>query len=381
MNVSYFVERIFGTLIYCFTLIVFVFLLNKSNNKRSIKKILLLYVIVLGLMAFFYIPSNEADLTRLLQMGKIWTSENPKVFFSKTIIESSCPLANIFIYFCVLSGIDGLLPMISAILFYSLVFSTVYLVVDSEFGIDGKSISPIILFIMCSSTFISVVSGVRSSLAIALIIFSYFREKYLNKKYVLGLVLCLFACLIHSIAIPLVIIKYLSLLLGKTENKKNSVYKFAVVIFVIVLGIRFGMPYFYTALEKYNEYSSTETYVNNKLYIASILRFIILLLIVFYNKKKLKRFTQFSPHDWFLFIIIILEIFLINNMVMFARFMSFFELLILPNLLKFYSKNKAGYDKFVLNVYHKNIFIYLCFFLLILAYLTGDISAYKVFVL
>ena len=67
----YLVERVAGGAVYLALMLVVCNGITVSR-KSSVKKWLIAYAILLGLLGFIYIPPETADLTRLLESYRVW---------------------------------------------------------------------------------------------------------------------------------------------------------------------------------------------------------------------------------------------------------------------------------------------------------------------
>ena len=116
------VERLCGVAVYCLALGYFCNKVAHSGDTRTIDRHLNSYLAVLGIMAFFYIPSPNADLYRWRLLSAGWSEVPFSWVWNNLVLKRATPVGYLVIYICQITGIQGLLPMVCALGFYGKVF-------------------------------------------------------------------------------------------------------------------------------------------------------------------------------------------------------------------------------------------------------------------
>lgn len=380
VSVSFLLERLIGAFVYCSVVIFFYYSLKRKNSFRQISKGLFKFVIILSIMAYFYVPSKQADLYRLNAIGDIWVQMGFKEFSSQILLTSTTPVAYLLIYLCRLSKLDGLLPALSAFVFYSNVFHIITKTCKNEKFFSSHKIAILVFFTMCSGTFLSVISGIRSTMAFSIIARCYFDEIFDNKGFMSRIPFYVIACLIHTAAIPMFLLRIFTMAFSKSNNFILKLFQLLLLPVGALAIYYFGSKYIDAAIDKYIVYSTTETYSNMKVYISSIIRLLyfsfIAIKYVRFNKKTLDN----SDYRIYLVFLVIIEFGLIGNFVMFTRFLMYMSILIIPALYNYLSLGYAT-NEFIVNPKRYNSLFLISILFLFLSYLMGDLSAYKFFVL
>ena len=116
------IERLFGVGAYVLALGYFYNQIRCSKDSRKIEKYLNHYLIVLCILAFFYVPGASADLSRWRAMAEPWKNADLMWFLENRVIVSTVPAGYLLVFLCQKTGIDGILPMFCAAGFFGNVF-------------------------------------------------------------------------------------------------------------------------------------------------------------------------------------------------------------------------------------------------------------------
>ena len=148
------IERLIGVSIYVYALIMVCLLIAFSNIKC--KNILRLYLLVLGGMGFFYQPYITADLYRIYEAMEWYATFRFPQFYETLVIPSSVPTSRILFWLVGKTGIVELLPLLSALLCYSLIF---YILETSakRYNISRQNLAVTLFFLMSGSIYSSVI--------------------------------------------------------------------------------------------------------------------------------------------------------------------------------------------------------------------------------
>ena len=170
----YIVGRLLSLIIYAIILVAVCFIITNSQNKKKINCVLNLYIIILGIMGYFFIPHTGADLYRLLNTMKYY-SNGDWSDIKYRILESSTPGTGL--YFCLVGNLnnDHLLPAISAIITFSFCF---YILKSESDDPDTKPVYiALALFVFMSrGLMMQIISNIRTIMALSISAFCVYKE-------------------------------------------------------------------------------------------------------------------------------------------------------------------------------------------------------------
>lgn len=247
----YLVERIAGGAVYLITLLI---VCNGIyvGKKSAIKKWLIVYALLLGILGFIYIPPETADLTRLMDSYHAWSS----LSFDELIARcstSSTPAQIVYFWIVGQTGLDGALPGVSGFLYHALIFSCVWDYALRK-DIPQRHVAVAVAFIMSFGSFLQIISSIRSYLAFAVIARCMYRELVCERSIVFSVPGYLFACLMHPAALALTIVRLLLLVF---QRGGGVLRKLGILIFIgaaVALASRFGVQYIDSMFDKASGY-------------------------------------------------------------------------------------------------------------------------------
>lgn len=324
------IERIIGVSTYVMIMFVMCFLIYKTTNKKQIKTILKIYWFLLAVLAFFYIPTESADLSRYISAAKLYSSFSVEEIV-KILGNSKVPMQIIYFYLLGLTKINGLIPAVTSMLFYGFSFSILYDAIK-RFELNNKSASISLLFFMEMGGFLCVISGIRSFVAFSAIAYCCYYELIGNKSFVKHIPLYLFASLMHPAAMVLTIIRLLTILINKEKSNLKKIGNFFLVGILIVLIFKYGSQYIDAILDKTDTYVSGDGYSYIWEYLISWIYMIfstLFILIIKTDTSKENEISIFNYKNFILLINFIIFIFSFEYSI-FTRFQLFSSILFLP---------------------------------------------------
>lgn len=248
-------------------------------------------------------------------------------------------------------GIDGLLPAITCLIFYTNIFYVfTYYARDKE--LSNKALAISLLIIMCNSSFFEVISGIRTMLAFSIFIRCFYNEFYKNKNFFVDIPFYIIACLIHPIGIVILAIRSISVLFSRITKKSiyNIFFLFAYLI-CIVLFFRYGFFYIKGALDISESYLLNDGY---SYFWENVTTVLLLILVLFIQKKIKKNFNDFGIELYknkknSLIYEILIVIFRFEHNIFFRlnNFNLFFNIPIIISVIDYMIKNKKENYKYV----------------------------------
>lgn len=281
----FFFERFLGIGTYMLVLVLVCFLLTRAN--MSCKSVFRFYLFCLCGMALFYKPYRTADLYRIFEQMRFFSSMDFDVFWNEYAWNSSVSVARLLYWFFGKIGIKELLPTFCAFLCYSLIF---YVIEKTKllYDVSNQTVAVELFFIMTTSMYISVIGGIRMMMALCLITFSFFRGTVEKKITIIDILLSALSLFIHLMGPICLVICALTLLL---DSGKTIARRIGYLSIVAVIGVSFAMCFGDTMGNMMDEiyngfvgYVFGDKYSDSWEYIMGAL--IILILLMFFKEFR-----------------------------------------------------------------------------------------------
>ena len=264
----YLLERLFGIAAYVYMLGMACVLI--AFTKVNIKTVLRLYIAGLCVMGFFYTPSATGDLHRIYEAMDWYATMDLGHFFEELVVTSTVPASRLLFWAVAKTGVNRLLPVVSAAVCYGLIFSTV----DKSrqlCNISRQNFAIALFVLMTTSIYISVVGGVRMMLAMSMVVYCFFRETVEHKFRLHHVILYLIAVLMHNMGVVMLVMRLVAIVLDGSKKLwlRLSIVAAAMAAAAVVL-VRYG--FFVTALlSKIYAYLFEESHSDTWEYIIGML--------------------------------------------------------------------------------------------------------------
>lgn len=223
-------ERLVSLATYGLTLALACWLVG-STARKQYKFVIVAYLIVLGAFAFFYQPYITADLYRLREYMEWWIHKplNEIIPYS---LRNSAPTWVLYSYF--LRQLDNINWLQTVTCLWT--FGNAFYIVIHEIEYDevqGRNKGIMLFFVMAiGALFLQAISGIRTMLGISIVAFCFYRETIEKKSLVPHMILYLFAALLHSASMILVISRFVFLVI----QYKEPIKKVLMSMLVLALG-------------------------------------------------------------------------------------------------------------------------------------------------
>ncbi|MBR5239722.1 MAG: EpsG family protein [Clostridia bacterium] len=288
------VERLIGVSIYSYILIMMCLLIAFTNIKC--KNILRLYLLLLGGMGFFYLPYITADLYRTYDFMRWYATFSFPDFYETLVVTSSVPASRIYFWFIGKTGIVELLPFISAIISYSLIFYTLEKS-RKRFSISRQNFAIALFFLMSGSIYISVIGGIRMMLALSMIFFCFYRETVEKKKNpILHIPLYIIAVFMHDMALIVLAIRILASVFDKRKSPAKKLFillGIGVMFLAAIVLFRYKLE---SVFEKSTNYLTDSGYYDIWEYLMGGIYIIFFLFLVIKFKTIKKQYLELSSY-------------------------------------------------------------------------------------
>lgn len=368
--------KIFSIIIYLFLAYIFSARIKNLKEKKSAKKILFIYLLLIVVMSYFFNCYYEIDLTRLqerlMTFSKMTLDDFIKNVFTVTNYSE-------YTYFFLISRFNNpnLLQTITSLIFYSIVFYTMY---DYYVRSEMSNISlgnTLFLFMLCGP-FVGVISGIRTYLAIVIIYLCIYREFLKNSNPFVNLPLYFIAIGMHNAVLPIVIVRFIWLIFQKEKKIIYKIINIIIALSLFYLFIKNGTEIINYTYNRANLYLDNNIYTNIYGYIVAIINFIIMLLFHINIKRTLKKDYYLSKYLRFISLIIIVAFIFISQYSIFTRYIGACFIFNIPIFM--YSFN---FLKQSINQSYKHNFYFVYYLLIasniIIYYIFGDNSLINFF--
>lgn len=356
------IERLVGVGLYSLVLIIMCIFI-KNTNEKYLKNILNIYLIILVVFAFLFVPPPGSDLIRINKILELYKNYSLSNIIDEMQITSA-PIAY-FVYWAVAKlGIKGLISAISSFI----VFKNLFYIIN-DYSLKNKisrgNIALVIFIVMSAGFFMETISTIRDMIAYTIVCRCFYDEFYNNKSIFKHIIFYAMAFLIHQSVIAFIGIRFIYYVLYEKKNKliKKILLILMTLIFMIIMS-----KYILMTVEKFNLYYNNDTYSLLWEYIKGGLELFVLFIIFLKNKKITKN--NYYKYN---ILIAISSIALMSEYSIFVRFTFFNLFMAMPIMLETIEKaiNKRG----------KTGLLFISLIILFLACSRCDLSSLKFFVL
>lgn len=252
------VERLIGvsTYIAVLCLVCNALWLRVGSTKRCLQA----YVVILTVMAFFFVPQQTSDVYRLTEFMHKWVLWP----FEKTWqdwLKNGDVLSGLYVYLIGLLRVDALLPAITCCFFFSLVFSCFWDYVKQT-GCSGSIVALSVFVFMSTGIFATVIGGIRNYLAFALCFWCIYHELVCGRKIIFDIPLYIIACAFHSSAIFITIIRFFVFVLAPAKNMIIQYHRLIAVAILSCLAARYGFDRLFQVADKVQGYLYNDVYID-----------------------------------------------------------------------------------------------------------------------
>lgn len=256
------IERIIGVGAYSCALFGFSGYLL-FNKKAKASRVINVYLIVIVLLAFLYCPDQAKDLYRLQIEVQSWMNYSWKQIVN-IAFGSSIPVWYLYGYAIGKTGIQGLLPGMTALVVYGNVFAVIKKSSD-RFKLSNREIAKVIFcFMSAGSMFMITISNIRTMFGMSIVCLCIYQEMIEGKSVYKNAVKYLIAMLIHQVVVTVVLVRFGFYLIESVDAKKNvlatKVFRILGVIVVALAVAPFALNILQSVQSKAENYLSKETY-------------------------------------------------------------------------------------------------------------------------
>ena len=327
----YYKERIIGALTYGVLLLFFAFLIK--NTKKSPKKLLFVYTLILSVLAYFYIPNPGYDLERIyITLSQYYKPMNSYMLFG-LLGRSFTPTINIFYYLVSKTNHFGIAPFTVSMIFYTCIFS-VFCDVCEKNKIDGGKRALFLIFIMSMGTYLEVITNIRCMTAFAMITYCVYNELFNKKSILKHFPIYFIAGTIHLAALAMIIIRIAIYPLQKRKWKLfYALLPLSILGLIYIFYPEFINQIFFT--ESYYKENVTYTYLPEFILMSIMTVYIVFIKLIHWKSIMVDESLKFI--NFFSFILLAIIILNIGEYSMFHRIGTLHFLMNIPIMGKYLS--------------------------------------------
>ena len=369
------IERLCGVGLYCLALL---FVCNgiTVSKPTSIKKWLVFYAVVLAAMGFFFVPSATTDLSRLTLFMHEWSAQSLS-WLADRCASSTTPTYIAYFWLIGQFHVDGLLPAITALIYYLLLFSC-YWDYAKRYGCSNSSIAVGVALLMSLGSFIQVVRGIRSFLAFALVIRAVYTECAMGRGILWNIPLYALAFTLHPAAIALGVVRLVHLAFRKKGEKGGRIGSLALTVVMVVLLVMTGSTFIEGMLDKSTSYLTGSVYSYFWEYLLHIVQMTFVVYSLFKYRKIKEEMDEGAKEIW-RFVAILSAVVVVSlplDYSIFTRYASVAGMLV--SFVSVSLMNRLGEQES--HAYRRETCVIVAIILL-LACSRGDLFAYKFFLM
>lgn len=334
----YYKERIIGALTYGGLLLLFAFLVK--SKKRSPKKVLLIYAILLSVLAYFYIPNPGYDLERIyITLEQYYKPMNSYMLF-ELLGRSYTPTINIFYYLISKTNHFGIAPFTVSMIFYTCIFS-IFSDVCEKNNIEGGKRSLFLIFVMSLGTYLEVITNIRCMTAFAMITYCVYSEVFNKKSFIKHIPIYFLAGTVHLAALAMIIVRIAIYPLQKRRWKLfYALLPLSILGLIYIFYPDFINQIFFT--ESYYKEHVTYTYLPEFILMSIMTIYIVFIKIIHWKSLMTDGAIKFV--NFFTFILLAIIVLNVGEYSMFHRIGTFHFLMNIPIMGKYLSllKKRSG---------------------------------------
>jgi len=229
----YLIPRLIGVCIYTAILVILALIIQHISKVKDICRTLDIYLIIVGLMGYFFVPPPGFDLPRLIERMQYY-SRISKPMFVERLLSTLTP--GELIYYRIIGNIpnaDKLLPCISVLISFGFCFAILKnLATKKE---DRVAISLSLMLFMARGGIMPAIDTIRAYMATAIVAWCVYQELCNERSFIKHLPLYIFACSMHAMGYAFLLLRLLYMFVE--SRKKFSQRIFVVICALLTFGI------------------------------------------------------------------------------------------------------------------------------------------------
>ena len=375
-------ERLFGVGVYVSILAITCFALSRSGS-HSYKRILSLYLLAIGILAYLYVPYVQADLDRLVEYMFVYADMSWPDFM-QAIGESNAPVTLVYYRLIGSLHIAGLLSGITTLIVFWNVFHIIK-GATKKISAHGTSVALTLLAIMSTGLYMQTVGNIRTMLAFSIIARAFYSESFNNRPLYKNIVWYIIAALIHPAAVVAVAIRF-GVLFVNTARKRMTrklLGMSLVLVPTVVLLLKYGASLIDNVLEKADVYINEVTYTYLWDNVISLLIIALLIIALIVNMRHPIKSNKTSLNDTMIMSVVLI-LFSLATMFEHATFVRFTQLNLMisaPLLLSSFHTLSSQSTKTRKSTIVTRALITIIVVILVISATRGALSSLKFFVL
>ena len=377
------IERFVGIGCYVVALLCCCHFVKKTPSLKKVKKILNIYLLILIIMAYFYVPYTTMDLYRIQIEVKRWVSSYSLTDIFGQCLRSSTPGWLSYGYFLGLTRLEGLLPACTALIDYHNIFSVSIITAEPE-NTYGSKLSDLLFYIMSSGEiYILAIGNIRTAIGLSIVAVCFVNETYHKSNFFKDIPLYLIAASFHQAALIMCAARILIVLVDPIiENGKIPVWN--LIALAVILAFFAAKPqvilrFLNSATGKAVNYLTQKYYDYFWERLIGVLN-IIVVLVAMLQIRKLKSKSKLKETFWFCALIVLLIILFGNEFAIFRRLSVLLSIIAIPIIGSLLVEDDLCVLKFGGRCFSfQKILNFNSWIVLLLECVRGDLCGYKFF--
>lgn len=387
----YLIGRLISLIIFVVILFIVCISIKYSRSRKISILILKVYIVILTIMGYFFIPHLGADVTRLIPIMMSYrhsSISNLLVYLT----NSSTPAVKV--YYFVLSKMNNpnLLPATAAFITFSFCFGVLINILRYEKKIKSIEIAISLFIFMSRGLTLQIISNIRTIMSLSIIGWCIYQEFYRNKKIKSLVLLYLLGASFHVMGQVMFLYRIVYFVIENSKNRFHKLMKIALTIFILAIICIYGQKYLNNLVELTDLYFNASvrgigySYIWEKILSIMSIAFCIYLIKWFNHSNKInikKRTEDLGSRSTKKLIKYIIPLVVIDILAMFIEF-NFFQrtswyLTILCIPLVVYTIREG--KRLKSSIKYQRVLIIFSIIMLLLACARGDLCSLKFFII
>ena len=226
------VPRLIGLSVYTFFLILFCLLISKAKDRQSLIYINL-YLIVISVISFFFVPPQEFDLPRIIARMHFYAKFS---FFELVKDWLVCQTPGERLYYWLIGQMkyDRLLQLISCFISFFFCFSILKDLVKKHL-IPNTIISCVLALFMARGLIMVASSNIRTMFSLSIFSWCIYHEFINNRSAYKNIPFYVVAGSMHSMGQIVILLRVLFSFFEKRSSFGNKVKNYVIILVLIVI--------------------------------------------------------------------------------------------------------------------------------------------------
>ena len=249
--------RVVGVFAYTTILVLICMQINKTYNAC---KYLSIYVIILAIMGYLFIPPDGFDINRLIERMHYYGDLSIVALF-KSMMIARTPGEQLYYWIVRKFNNDNMLKALSGFISFYFCFNILKRESRQKSGdihLDSFICSVVLYLFMSRGLLIMAVSNIRSMMSSSLIAYCVYREYIEGREPWKNAILYIWAISMHALGLGLVLIRFMFLFIDKTDTARKKINRLILMMILVAAGLILFKNYIILFFDKLRNYAGAK---------------------------------------------------------------------------------------------------------------------------